>query len=116
MAPIGERIMALRKAKKLNQTQLGEAVGLDQSTISDIEKRGAQFKAEVLLLLADTLGTTPHYIMRGDRGMSQDDMNAMELVEAFKRADEAGKNTIMTVARMAAQQAKPAPKPSRKQA
>lgn len=62
----GRRIQTLRKAKQLNQTQLGEAVGVDQSTISDIENdRTKEWSARILMGLSDALGAPPEQIMRG---------------------------------------------------
>lgn len=66
MDSVGTRIRALRKAKHLSQTQLGEAVGIDQSTISDIESKGAKFSADILMSLCDALAATPEMIMRGE--------------------------------------------------
>ena len=61
---VGERIRALRKAKGLTQPVLSKAVGIDQSTLSDIE-RGAGFSDEIRMSLAEELETTCEYIMRG---------------------------------------------------
>lgn len=65
MATIGERIRDRRKALKLRQGDLAEMVGLDQSTISDIE-RGTGFGADVLMKLSVALRSNPYYVMNGD--------------------------------------------------
>ena len=52
----GERIRALRKLRGLTQVQLSKRLGIDQSTLSDIE-RGASFSAGGLVKLADELQT-----------------------------------------------------------
>jgi HTH-type transcriptional regulator, cell division transcriptional repressor len=65
MATIGERIREKRKALKLRQGDLAEMVGLDQSTISDIE-RGQGFGADVLMKLSDALRVDPRFVMNGD--------------------------------------------------
>lgn len=64
MGTIGDRIRKLRKAKKMTQPVLAKLIGIDQSTLSDIE-RGAGFSAETLMRLADELETTAEFIMRG---------------------------------------------------
>jgi HTH-type transcriptional regulator, cell division transcriptional repressor len=64
MATIGERIREKRKALKLRQGDLAELVGLDQSTISDIE-RGQGFGADVLMKLSDALRVDPQFVMNG---------------------------------------------------
>lgn len=60
----GTRVRDLRKIKKLTQPQLAELVGVNQSTLSDIE-RGSGFSAEILMKLADHLDAPADYIMRG---------------------------------------------------
>jgi transcriptional regulator with XRE-family HTH domain len=64
MGTIGERIRQLRKAKGLTQPVLAKAIGIDQSTLSDME-RGAGFSAEILMKLCDELEATADFIMRG---------------------------------------------------
>jgi transcriptional regulator with XRE-family HTH domain len=64
MGSAGQRIRDLRKIKELTQPQLASAVGINQSTLSDIE-RGAGFSAEILMRLADELETPADFIMRG---------------------------------------------------
>lgn len=67
MATIGERIRDRRKALKLRQGDLAALVGLDQSTISDIE-RGRGFGADVLIRLSAALRVDPQFVMNGDEG------------------------------------------------
>lgn len=67
MATIGERIRDRRKALKLRQGDLAALVGLDQSTISDIE-RGQGFGADVLMRFCGALRADPYSIMNGNEG------------------------------------------------
>ena len=60
----GSRLRALRKQKGLSQVQLSALVGIDQSTISDIENGGG-LSAEYMMRLCEALNTTPQYVMRG---------------------------------------------------
>ncbi|MBC7602773.1 MAG: helix-turn-helix domain-containing protein [Ramlibacter sp.] len=83
MRTIGERIRALRKGKYLTQPILAKAVGIDQSTLSDIE-RGAGFSAETLMRLADELETSAEFIMRGLKAQPSPAMQrAQEAVETL---------------------------------
>lgn len=60
----GKRLRALRIGKQMSQVGLAAAVGIDQSTISDIENdRG--LSAENMMRLCEALDTTPQYVMRG---------------------------------------------------
>lgn len=60
----GSRIRTLRLALKLNQTELAALIGVDQSTVSDIEN-GAGFSADLLMRLSDSLKVSPGIVMRG---------------------------------------------------
>lgn len=60
----GARIRAMRKALGLNQDDLAQKLGVDQSTVSDIE-RGAGFSADLLMRMTDALGGTAALVMRG---------------------------------------------------
>lgn len=64
METVGQRIRRLRKALDMNQTDLAEKLGVDQSTVSDIE-RGAGFSAELLMKLAGALQSSPALLMNG---------------------------------------------------
>lgn len=64
MEKAGDRIRAMRKARGLSQVDLAARLGVDQSTVSDIE-RGAGFSAEVLMKLAEHLETSAALIMHG---------------------------------------------------
>jgi transcriptional regulator with XRE-family HTH domain len=67
MTTPGKRLRALRKEKLISQVGLANAIGIDQSTVSDIENdRG--LSAENLMRLCDALETTPQYVMRGKAG------------------------------------------------
>lgn len=80
METVGARIRRLRKARGMTQTDLAADVGVDQSTISDIE-RGTGFSAEILMKLCDALEATPQEVMRG----------AVAQSPAVRRAEDAVK-------------------------
>jgi transcriptional regulator with XRE-family HTH domain len=61
----GTRIQRRRKELGMNQTTLALAVGVDQSTVSDWEKRDAEPRAEQLMKLATALQTTAEYLVLG---------------------------------------------------
>ncbi len=53
------RLVALRKAKNLNQTQLGELVGKSQHWISYIERHERRLDIIEFYVLAQALGADP---------------------------------------------------------
>ena len=71
MGTIGERIRDRRKALKLRQGDLAELIGVDQSTVSDIE-RGKGFGADVLMRLSSALRVGPQFVMNGDEGSKEE--------------------------------------------
>lgn len=54
-----EKIRALREAKGLSQTELAEALGVDQTTVSAWERGVAEPTLSNLRRLADVLGIAP---------------------------------------------------------
>lgn len=62
----GERLRLARNVKKLNQTELGKAVGLAQSYISELEKSETPPKSG-LEKLAEVLGVSETYLREGHK-------------------------------------------------
>lgn len=66
MNTIGERIRALRQARRLSQAQVARAAGITPQAVSDIETGKTQNPA-YLSELARALGTTAEYLRAGAR-------------------------------------------------
>lgn len=62
---LGRRLRRLREAKKMTQAELARLCGLGESTISFYESGKREPGYEVLLCLAEKLGTTPNYLLTG---------------------------------------------------
>lgn len=58
-----ERLHTLRNESKLNQTQLGDIVGISQFAISKIEKGQRAASIEVLCSLADYFNVSLDYLV-----------------------------------------------------
>ena len=58
-----QRLRSLRKAKNLNQNQLGQAVGLTQFAISKIERAERAASIEVIFALADYFDISVDYLI-----------------------------------------------------
>ena len=113
MTSIGQRIKALRKAKVPAGTQkdLAAGAGIDQSTVSDIE-RGHGFSAEILLSLADALQVSPHYIMRGG---DEESFAEEQLIAHYRACHETDRANLLNIAQALAARsaANPFPTPTR---
>ena len=84
MESIGARIRNTRKALGLTQVDLAKAVGLNQSTISDIEN-DAKFEATTLMAIARALLKSPQFIMTGKPEANElSDLEA-KMIAAFRQ-------------------------------
>ncbi len=74
MHSIGERVRTLREARGITQIGLGDAIGVRQSTISEIERGSNQPSVPVLYKLADYFGVKPGYFLDGEPVLSEAEM------------------------------------------
>ncbi len=78
----GERLKQLRKEHKMTQEQLGEIIGVQKAAIQKYEKGTVQnIKRASLLKLAETLHTTPEYILGWDTPDNIQSAGAIPLVQ-----------------------------------
>jgi transcriptional regulator with XRE-family HTH domain len=64
-----QRFKIVREALELDQRAIGEAIGLEQGTISGIENGKSGISKRVLSGLADSFGVRKEYIMDGEEPM-----------------------------------------------
>lgn len=69
---LGIRLRTARKEKGWTQNQLGEASGVKQGTISQIE-RGDQEKSIFVIPLAIALGVSPEWLENGTEDLTTND-------------------------------------------
>ncbi len=62
---IGSRVQQLRADRELTQDDLAKAVKVSKSFMSEVENDHAVPGGEILLRLAETLGTSTDYILKG---------------------------------------------------
>ena len=61
---LGERVIVLRRRRKLTQGELAQAVGVAKNTISRLEQgRIADVQGNVIAHLAQTLGVSTDYLL-----------------------------------------------------
>ncbi|SHN40554.1 Transcriptional regulator, contains XRE-family HTH domain [Rhizobacter sp. OV335] len=87
METIGARVRGLRKEMGLTQAELAARAGVDQSTISDIE-RGKSFGAEVLMAVCQALLKSPQFIMTGRAEALELTTVEVNMIAAYRRATE----------------------------
>lgn len=85
MEAINERIRRLRKAAGLTQIDFAKAIGVAQSTVSEIEN-GANFEASTLMAISKALLKSPQYVMTGvEEALELSDVEA-KMISAFRQA------------------------------
>lgn len=84
----GKRIKSLRTEKGLKQCELGKMLGLDQGTVSKMERGENDPTARTLIMLRDIFGVTIDWILTGQgtkHHLPQDtEEEILEIIDDFK--------------------------------
>lgn len=79
---IGERVKALRIKRGMNQTELGNLLGVKQVTVSMIEKNTNKPTIAQLEVLSDYFGVSIDWIVKGvEYGFSQPERELLNVVK-----------------------------------
>ena len=62
----GERLVALRKARKITQEELAEKIGVSRTSICKYEGNLVEPRLITLICLASVLGVSIDYLAKGD--------------------------------------------------
>lgn len=85
----GQRVRRLRKALGMTQEDLQEASGVDQSTLSGIEKRNSVPSGDTLVRISKALKTSAEYIMEGTNPVWPFEIVKLDRFLALKPYDRA---------------------------
>jgi len=66
MATVGDRIRDIREDSGITQDQLAESAGISKGFLSDVENNKRNISSENLLKVANVLGASVDYLLRGD--------------------------------------------------
>jgi transcriptional regulator with XRE-family HTH domain len=66
MPTVGNRIREIREEMEINQEQLAERAGLSKGFLSDVENGKRNIGSENLLKIANVLGASVDYLLRGE--------------------------------------------------
>jgi transcriptional regulator with XRE-family HTH domain len=95
----GQRIQRLRTARGLTQDDLAKRISVSKSFLSEIENDHSIPGGEIVLRLADALGTTTDYVLRGAAITSAPDLEPVSIPpELADIADELKLSYRATVA------------------
>lgn len=65
MASVGDRIREIREARRMTQDQLAEQSGISKGFLSDVENNKRNVSSDNLLRVANVLGASLDYLLRG---------------------------------------------------
>lgn len=74
------QVSKIRKRKKLSQTELGELVGVEQPTISRLERGDESVTLRLINNVAAALDSSPSELLADDR-----EIRELQLIEAFRQ-------------------------------
>jgi transcriptional regulator with XRE-family HTH domain len=98
---LGKRLIELRKAQGMSQSDLAKKVGLSYAQIGRYEKKGVQPPAEVLKKMADALNTGVDFIINGTTDeKAKANLKDAKLINYFKEVEQLPsdeKNTVIKV-------------------
>ena len=93
------RMRELRKKLNITMKQLGEMVGVSESTISFYETGRHEPDLKTITVIADILGTSVDYMIGHDTNECTFNAEENEIVELYKRMNDIGKKTAMNTIR-----------------
>ncbi|MBX3628097.1 MAG: helix-turn-helix domain-containing protein [Rhizobacter sp.] len=109
---LGERLKSARERIGLSQVSLAELVGINQSTISDLERGiNSDPGAERLIRLAEALKVDPKHLLFGDEAplnkegsaqtepKSEEQEDLQSLLRVFQRLTPPHRRALLAIAR-----------------
>jgi transcriptional regulator with XRE-family HTH domain len=66
MPTVGDRIREIREEMQMNQDRLAERAGISKGFLSDVENNKRNIGSENLLKIANVLGASVDYLLRGE--------------------------------------------------
>jgi transcriptional regulator with XRE-family HTH domain len=95
----GNRIKDLRKKAKLNQTELGEKIGLGYGGVAAIEQGRSNPSSEIIIKLAEIFRVSTDYLLLGVETEQTLSESEKEIIEAL-REDKAMSNAMIEFAKL----------------
>jgi transcriptional regulator with XRE-family HTH domain len=66
MPTVGDRIREIRDDMQMNQDRLADSAGISKGFLSDVENNKRNISSENLLKIANVLGASVDYLLRGE--------------------------------------------------
>jgi transcriptional regulator with XRE-family HTH domain len=88
MPTVGDRVREIRETKKWTQDQLATKSGVSKGFLSDIENNKRNPSAEYVLKIANALGASIDYLLRGDEQLPSAPKEPIIIPQALASAAE----------------------------
>lgn len=86
---LGDRVHQLRKEAGYTQSELSKKIGISHTQMARYEVKGVQPPADVLNKLADVLGVSIDFLVRGEKDKyATDTIKDTELVNQFRQLSD----------------------------
>ena len=91
MAHPGDRVKAAREKRNWTQEQLADTAGISKGFLSDIENDKRNISSESALRIADALGISLDYLLRGETGRQEREREPIKIPQELSQlAEELG--------------------------
>jgi len=104
MPTVGERIREVREEQGLTQDQLAQGAGVSNGFLSDVENNKRNIGSKYLLQVADVLGASVEYLLRGEARLPAAREPIVIPPELDQAAEELGLSYAETATLVQAQQ------------
>jgi transcriptional regulator with XRE-family HTH domain len=88
MASVGERLRQIREALGWTQDDLAQKASISKGFLSDVENDKRNISAENALKIADALGASLDYLLKGETGREELKRKPIEIPPALSKAAE----------------------------
>ena len=104
MATTGDRIREIRESKRLTQDKLADLAGISKGFLSDIEHNNKNLSSQGLLRIANALGASVDFLLRGESQELIDNRPILITPNLSQAAEELGLTYSQTLEMLTAQQ------------
>jgi transcriptional regulator with XRE-family HTH domain len=80
MPSVGDRIREVREHRRITQDKLAEMAGISKGFLSDVENSKRNISSEYLLRIANSLGTSVDYLLKGESPTADETLKSEPVV------------------------------------
>jgi transcriptional regulator with XRE-family HTH domain len=88
MPTIGDRIKEIRERRRWTQEKLSEEAGISKGFLSDVENNKRDISATNVLKIANAMGASLEYLMRGEEGKEEEKREPIQIPPELSKAAE----------------------------